>query len=418
MKILLVQPRITHIPSKIYHFLGKINNKLFVPSLTLEQLAALTPEQHDIHIIDERIGQKIRFNNYYDVVGISPITSCVNRAYEIADRFRKQDVPVILGGHHPSALPKEAKQHADSVLIGEAEYTWPQLLADLEKHRLKKFYHQDQIVNPNDIPAANREYTKGKYFFAALQATRGCPNRCEFCAISYMKLGAVYRERPIENVIEEIRTIPQHVLYFYDASLTTNPSYSKALFKEMGEEFNRTFSCNGNVNVLERDEELLKLASDAGCSRWYIGFESFSQDNINLIGKKSNKIETYAPAIKKIRDYGMDVTGLFMFGLDYDTPEVFRSTLEIINHDLELSVADFYCLTPFPGTPLFHRMEKEGRILTKDWSKYHIDNVVIQPKNMTSEELLEGVHWIRKEFYGIQNLIHHPNNMFFSLPLT
>lgn len=417
MKILLVQPRMSKSKPKISGFFSNISNKLLVPSLTLEQLAAITPPEHDIKIVDERIGQKINFNGGYDIIGISPFTPCVNRAYEIADIFRNKHATVVLGGHHPSALPKEAKQHCDSVLIGEAEYTWPTLLNDMKNDILQPYYRQNKTVDPKDIPSANREYTKGNYFIAAIQATRGCPNRCEFCAISYMKLGAIYRERPLKNVVEEIQSIPQSILFFYDASLTTNPTYSKSLFKEM-KGLHKKFSCNGNVNVLHKDEELLRLASEAGCTKWYVGFESFSQKNIDLIGKKSNIVEKYVPTVKKIRDHGMDVIGFFVFGLDYDTPDVFDSTLEIIQHDLELNIADFYILTPFPGTPLYDRLEKEGRIMTKDWAEYHLDNIVIKPKKMSSEELYNGVHRIRKQFYSIQNIYKRPLNIFFSKHLT
>ena len=165
---------------------------------------------------------------------------------------------------------------------------------------------------------------------------------------------------------------------------------------------NKKFTCNGNVGTLYKDEELLKLASDAGCIKWYIGFESFSQENISQIGKKTNKVEEYLPAIRKIRDYGMDIHGHFVFGLDHDTTDVFKSTLAAIN-DLELVTAEFHIMTPFPGTPLFDRLDKDGRITSKDWSAFMMNKVNFSPKHMTAEELLHGVQWMKKEFYSFNN---------------
>lgn len=417
MNILFVQPHLSEMqPSFRMRFLGRAFNKFFAPPLTLEQLYAITPEDHEVEIIDERIGKKINYDNHYDLVGITAFTAYVDRAYEIADNFKKRGIKVVLGGYHPSAVPEEAKQHADSVVIGEAEYTWPQVLNDAKNDSLKPFYIADRVVGQNDIPPARRDQTGSNYLFAAVQASRGCANRCEFCAISNMKYGAIVRKRPVDHVIGEIKTISQKHFHFYDPSLTLHPAYSKSLFKEM-KGLNKKFTCNGNVDTLYKDEELLKLASEAGCTKWYIGFESFSQKNIDQLGKKTNKVEEYAPAIKKIRDYGMDIIGLFMFGLDYDTPDVFDLTLNAIN-DLELDVANFSILTPYPGTPLYDRLDKEGRIISKNWSKYSWDKVVIKPKGMSSEELLQGALKIKKDFYSFHNFfqtIHKKRDMNLSL---
>jgi len=404
MNILLIQPRLSLIRQGfLKKSVEQAMNKFFAPPLSLEQLYAITPEENDVKIIDERIGKKIDFSEQYDIVGITAFTAYIDRAYEIADNFRKRGVPVVLGGYHPSALPEEAKKHADSVVIGEAEYSWPQLLNDAKNNKLKQYYVADRVVDQNDIVPARRDQTGGNALFAAVQASRGCPNRCEFCAISNMKYGAIVRKRPVDNVIEEIKTIPQKHMHFYDPSLTSHPSYSKSLFNKMIG-LNKKFTCNGNVGTLYKDEELLKLASEAGCTKWYIGFESFSQKNITQIGKKTNKIEEYRPAIKKIHDYGMDIHGHFVFGLDNDTTDVFKSTLKAIN-DLELTIAEFHIMTPFPGTPLFDRLDREGRILSKDWSKYMMSMVNFKPKLMSEEELCNGVDLLKKRFYSFNNFL-------------
>ncbi len=413
MKILLIQPHLSILQKNyLKRSVGKAMNKFYAPPLTLEQLYAITPEEHEVQIVDERIGKKINYDNCYDLVGITAFTAYIDRAYEIADTFRKQGTNVVLGGYHPSALPEEAKQHADSVVVGEAEYTWPQLLHDAKNSVLKPFYIADRVVDQNDIPSARRDQTGSNCLFAAVQATRGCPNRCEFCAISNMKYGAIVRKRPVDFVIDEIKTLSQKYLHFYDPSLTSHPAYSKSLFKKM-RGLNKKFTCNGNVGTLYKDEELLKLASEAGCTKWYIGFESFSQENISQIGKKTNKVEQYLPAIKKIHDYGMDIHGHFVFGLDHDTTDVFESTLAAINN-LGLTIAEFHIMTPFPGTPLFDRLDREGRIVTKDWSRYMMNMVNFKPKFMSQRELVEGVSFIKNRFYSFKNFsqtIHEREDM-------
>ncbi len=417
MNVLLVQPRLSLMKKGFWkRNLDQVLNKLYAPPLTLEQLYALTPEDYEVKIIDERIGNKIDYDGNYDLVGITAFTAYADRAYEIANEFKNRKKKVVLGGYHPSALPDEAKKHADSVVIGEAEYTWPKVLTDAENNSLKPFYIADRAVDQNDMPPAKRDQTGGNYFFAAVQASRGCPNRCEFCAISNLKYGAIVRKRPVDKVIEEIKSIPHKFLHFYDPSLTSHPAYSKSLFKEMAG-LNKKFTCNGNVGTLYRDEELLKLASEAGCIKWYIGFESFSQENISQIGKKTNKVEEYLPAIRKIHDYGMEIHGHFVFGLDHDTTDVFESTLEAIN-DLELVTAEFHIMTPFPGTPLFSRLDREGRIISKDWSRYMMNMVNFKPKLMTGGELLKGVRWLKKEFYSFDNfsrLVNKKEAMNFSV---
>jgi radical SAM superfamily enzyme YgiQ (UPF0313 family) len=416
MNILLVQPRLSILQKSFWkRYTEQAANKFYTPPLTLEQLYAIIPEHNEVTIIDERIGKKIDYDKQYDIVGITAFTAHINRAYEIADKLRKKGTKVVLGGYHPSAIPEEAKQHADSVVLGESEYSWPRLLKDVKNDSLKSFYMADKPVNQEDIPSAKRDQTGDKYFCAAVQASRGCPNRCEFCAISNMKHGAIVRKRPVNNVIEEIKTISQKYLHFYDPSMTSHPAYSKSLFKEMIG-LNKKFTCNGNVGTLYKDEELLKLASEAGCAQWYIGFESFSQKNISQIGKKTNKVEEYRPAIKKIRDHGMNIHGHFVFGLDNDGKDVFDTALSSIN-DLGLTTVEFHVQTPFPGTPLFDRLDREGRIISKDWSRYTLNNVNFKPKLMSEEDLFNGVCKLKERFYSFNNftqIIHKMEEMSFS----
>jgi radical SAM superfamily enzyme YgiQ (UPF0313 family) len=376
------------------------------PSLTLRQLAAITPKENSVELIDERF-KKINYSKSYDLVGISCFTYNAPRAYEIADEFRRRGVPVALGGYHPSALPEEAKQHADAVVIGEAEYSLPKLLMDLEKDDLKPFYHSKKFVDPNEIPPADHHIRFDSSFIESVQATRGCPNQCQFCAINKIE-GRILRLRPIENVIEEIKSIDKKRLFFVDASLTINPSYSKSLFREM-RGLNKKFDCCGNINVLTKDDEFLKLASEAGCELIQVGFESISQKSIDKINKKTNKVEDYARAIRKIKDHNIMVMGLFIFGFDTDTQDVFTKTLDAINQ-WNIDRAFFFVLTPYPGTPIFDKLDEEGQILTKDWSKYTQMQVVFQPKNISINELTNGTQRVIKDFHSISNSLRRSFN--------
>lgn len=398
MKILLVMPHPN--PKR------SIFSKFQYPSSTLQQVAAITPSEHDVTIIDERY-EPIRYSSEYDVVGISALTYNSYRGYEIAKQFRQMGVPVVFGGYHASLMPDEAKQHADSVVIGEAELTWPELLSDLKKGKLKPFYKNTRVVTAEEIPSARHDI--GTYtFWEAIQATRGCPTGCEFCAMNVVE-GKVFRGRPIDDIIEEIQGISAKTLFFADASLTINPKYSKDLFRAL-KEVNRKFHCFGNINVLARDDEFLKLSRDAGVEKWYLGIESISQQNIDQAGKGTNKVENYAKAIKKIRDNNMIVTGFFIFGLDFDTVKTFDATLKAI-YEWELDEASFSILTPYPGTRLFDRFEKEGLITNYDWSQYEEGKVNYKPKNMTQEELLEGIQRIAMDFYSVKSCVKRSFNV-------
>jgi len=368
-------------------------------SLALDQLAAITPRRHKVEIIDENRYDLIDVNKKYDLVAISFITQNALRAYEIADKFRNKGITVVVGGYHPSSLPDEAKQHADSVVIGEAELSWPKLLNDFEKGKMKPFYRQDEFVDPKIIPPARRDLVKGILLGGEVQASRGCPYKCDFCSIQNVE-GTKHRKRPIEDVVEEIKKMKSSFFFFADPSLTIDTKYTKDLFREL-KGLNKHFNCDGNVNALSNDEELIKLSKEAGCCSWWIGFESICKDSLKSVGKK-NKIENYARAIKKIRKHGVGVRGMFIFGFDYDTPDIFNETQKAINK-WQLDMAAFFILTPFPGTPIFKRFENEGRILTYDWSKYTPWNVVFKPKNMTIKELYFGTRNIAKNFFSLSN---------------
>jgi radical SAM superfamily enzyme YgiQ (UPF0313 family) len=373
----------------------------FVPTvITPRQLAAVTPLPHTVFIAEGN--QPIDFDATYDVVHINFKTALAPTAYYIADKFRHKGRIVVLSGYHPSALPEEAKQHADAVIVGDAVTLWPSVVTDLENGRLQPYYRLDRSWSSLTLPSTKHAHPRGYQFVNAIEATRGCPQRCDFCQDSNVRDGALFRTRPIDDVIEEITSLRQKIFFFTDFSLTIDLSYTKALFRGM-RGLRKKFICGGNVDVLAEDDELLRLSHDAGCIEWISGFETFTQEALDQVHKKTNLVEKYAAAVKKIHQHRMAVFGTFVVGFDEDTPDIFPAMQAHIQ-DLEIDAVNFAILTPYPGTPLFERLEREGRILTHDWSKYNRETVVFTPKNMSKEELEAGFVRLMRYFGSLPYL--------------
>ncbi len=402
MKILLIFPKIEH-GVTTHKDKGSWGSIIFgYPSITLPHLAALTPKKHSVKILNENY-EDIDYEEEYDLIGITCLTMTAPRVYEIADEYRKRGMKVVLGGYHPSALPKEAKEHADSIILGEAEISWLSLLKDLERGKLKPFYEQKENIDMASLPEIRWDLVHHKPILGGIQTTRGCPYNCEFCAISSF-FDRTVKQRPIENVVEEMKHMPHRLFIIHDPSLTINVRYTRSLFKEMiKEKVNKGWIANGNVNALARvDEKFLELARKSGCLEWFVGFESISQESLNGT-KKPNKAKDFHRMVKRVRKYGMGIQGGIIFGFDQDTPDIFDSTLDAL-YELGIDVMEFNILTPYPGTKLFERLERENRILTKDWSRYNQVDVVFQPKNMSPKELLDGTKKVAKEFYSMPKI--------------
>jgi len=372
----------------------------FISSIYARQLAAVTPKKHSVKVLEG--SKNIDFNEECDAVHIHFKTGTAPRAYEVADEFRKKGKTVILSGPHSSALPEEAKCHADSVIVGSAENLWPVALKDLEKDKLKPYYVSKGHIDQKSFRSADIAIPSG-IILGAIEATRGCPYKCDFCQESNIISGSIFRTRSIKDVVKEIKSLPQKFLFFCDVSMTIDVSYTKALFKSM-KDLNKKFVCEGNADVLAENEELLKLSYEAGCIEWTVGFESFTQQTLDGVHKKTNKVDDFALVVAKIHKYKMAILGNFIFGFDHDTPDVFEFTQENIDK-LGLDSARFAILTPYPGTPLMKRLEAEGRILTRDWSKYNRKNVVFEPKNMSKYDLQNGFIKISSNFNSIPNVI-------------
>lgn len=403
MKVLLVFPEIRH-GSSTYNDPGAWKIVFGYPIITLPHLAAITPDKHDVKIVNENY-DTLDYDEDVDLVGITTYTMTAPRAYKIADEFRRRGKTVVMGGYHVTALAEEALEHADCVVQGLAEVTWPRVLEDFEKGKLKRLYERDHDFDISKVPPLRRDLITHNPFLGAIQTTKGCPHTCEFCAISSF-CGRMVKQRPIKDVVKEIKSMPNKIFIIHDPHLTLNKKYAKELFKEMiKQKVHKQWVANGTTDVLATvDKDFLDLARKAGCVEWFVGFESVNQEALNETHKTHNQVENFSKLINRLHDYNMAVQGGIIFGFDHDTPDVFDTTLETINQ-WNMDVLEINILTPYPGTKLYEKLDNAGRIFTKDWTKYNQVEVVFDPKNMTPEELMHGARKVAKEFYSIPRII-------------
>jgi len=398
MKLLLILPK----NERSYWGQVSRSGRAGFVRLNLPTIAALTPKEWDVEILDARV-KPVDYNANIDIVGITGFTSEVPGAYEIADNFRKKGVTVVMGGVHVSAMPDEALQHANAVVIGEAELVWHKLLDDFKKGELKPRYKADRLCDMKNMAIPRRELLDRKMYsgYYTLQATRGCPFNCDYCAVTAF-FGNEFRIRQVDEVIEEIKGFNSKEFFFMDDNIVGRPKYAKELFRRLIP-LNVIWGSQASI-TMAKNLELLQLYAKSGGKYAFIGFESLSQKNLEKMNKGWNTAEGYREAIKKIHDAGINIVGSFVFGLDEDDPSVFRNTFDFIM-ETRLDAAQFHILTPLPGTVTYRTLEKEGRIIDRDWGKYHTGEVVFQPKGMTVEQLQSGYYWIFRKTYTIPNIL-------------
>ncbi|MHB8793736.1 MAG: B12-binding domain-containing radical SAM protein [Thermoleophilia bacterium] len=353
--------------------------------LTLPLMAALTPGKHEILVIDENV-EPLDFAIDVDLVAITCLTPTAPRAYEIADEFRKMGKRVVLGGVHPSLMAEEAAEHADSVVIGEAEEIWPELLADLEEGSLKSIYSAEHKPDLAGLPYPRRDLMKEDAYLniPKVETSRGCPFRCSFCSTTVF-YGPRMRFRPVDEVVAEVKSAEHRFVFFTDNNITANKSYAKRLFRAL-EPLGIFWLSQGSIDMAD-DEELMELAERSGCVGMLVGIESLSDENIADIGKKaSNRVSEYEDKIRIFHKHKIGLIGCFVFGFDGDDKSVFRKTIDFIKRN-NIDCPQLTVLTPYPGTSLRSELEAEGRIIHSRWEKYDVGNVVYLPRNMTPEEL-------------------------------
>lgn len=376
--------------------------KILAPPMSLPVLASLTPPDVEIHLVDEHV-EPVDLSEPADLVAVSCMTASAPRGYEIADRFRDRGVPVVMGGMHPSALPEEAAQHADAVVVGEAEGQWQQVFSDFAAGRPRQFYRANQRPELKDLPIPRRDLLPTNRYLTVnlVQTARGCPHTCSFCSVSPV-FGRRYRFRPIPEVIEEIRSLRSRWVAFPDDNIVANRSRAKELFEALMP-LNLRWVGQGDL-TMARDPELLELMARSGCMAMFIGLESISPESLASANKRINVRMDYEDAIRTIHRHNIDIIGSFVFGLDPDTPELFEQTVAFAQR-VKLAAAQFAVLTPFPGTPLYEQLKGEGRITSEDWAQYTMGHVVYQPRNMTAAQLMQGRMKAYRGFYSRPSIL-------------
>lgn len=395
MKIKLIAP--------YDHSEDKISSPFKLQRVNLPLLAALTPPGHTVTIVEEAFAPD-DVDQDVDLVGITVLTELAPRAYQIGDTYRRKGVKVVMGGIHPTVLPDEALEHADAVVVGEAEGLWPQLVTDADSGQMQRVYRAGKMTDLTGLPKPRREFfpkTKGNAYAPipiGVETSRGCPYDCEFCCIG-QTLGSQYRVRPVQEVIAEIEAIDSPYLFFVDDALGLDRKAAKKLFTEMIP-LKRQWLAQGTVSLAE-DPELLGLMRRSGCMGLLIGFESVQKGTQDEVNKIRNLSIDFFEAMHRFHGEGFGILGCFVFGFDYENRDVFDQTLEFIMRS-RIDCAQLRILTPYPGTRLYKRLLSEGRLLVDDWwlRGYPPDTLLYQPKGMTADELITGFARLNRQAYS------------------
>jgi radical SAM superfamily enzyme YgiQ (UPF0313 family) len=394
MKILLISPTIDAEQ--------RTNKGLMMPQLALYILEGLTPQGHEVKIIEEE-AEHIDLEQECDLVGISCMTANAPRAYELCLEFKKRGKTVILGGVHPTILPDEALQYADCVVVGEAEGVWETLLKDFQDNNLKRKYH---IPRPDLGKYVPKDFSKIikkiSFHLVPIMTSRGCPYDCDFCCVTNL-FGKKIRHIPVENVVRDIKESGAKNFMFLDDNIIGNPKYAKELFRAI-KPLKVKWVGQASVSLLVNDSELMQLAAESGCKALFFGIESVSEEQLKSMRKAIKEIENLENAFKKIKKAGILIHASMVFGFDSDTKETFNETVRFLVKN-KISSVSFNVLTPYPGTRIYENLKKENRLITDDWRYYDHNTVVFKPTNMTPYELQIGKVNARKQFYTISSVL-------------
>jgi len=366
-------------------------------------LAGFVRSPHQVAIVDE-YNQAVCLDTPADLVGITCNTPNAGHVYRLADSFRRRGKMVVLGGPHATLLPEEAKDHADAVVIGEAERTWPAVLEDAARGSLEPYYRDLGPPSLDGLPHARRDliYRRGVCGDTII-ATRGCPHRCTYCNLRQIYDGTP-RFRPVEEVVREVRTLRSALLTFWDDQLFMEPGYAFRLFERL-ESVGKRWAAMVTLTSAQHDR-LLAAAARAGCVCLFLGLESFSAESLRLANKAFNIVDRYADGIERIHRHGITVQAGIVFGFDGDDETTFESTLRQATR-MGIDGATVSILTPLPKTPLFEELQRDGRLLTNDWSYYNGKTAVaFQPACMSPEALWTGYMWFRRRFFSPACILH------------
>jgi radical SAM superfamily enzyme YgiQ (UPF0313 family) len=366
-------------------------------------IAGLTPDNWDITVRDEHV-ESSEVDGDVDLVGIQTYISSAGRAYELAARWQRRGAKVVLGGLHPTSMPYEAAEHADAVCIGPAETVWGRILDDYEHGRLQQFYRGRCEGSAALAPIPRRDLMNPRAYLIrhTMITSRGCPHSCDFCYKSSFWGATYYEPRPIADVERELSCIDDNLVFFLDDNLLANRRHARALFDVLRGS-GIVWQAAASLDVA-RDPHYLEEAYKAGCRSLFVGFESLSPENMRGNNKPVNAATDYAEACRRFHDAGIMINGSFVFGFDYDGPDVFDRTLEFTVEN-KILTASFHVLTPLPGTRAFERLEAEGRILHRNWNLYDTNHAVFRPRRMMPEQLEAGYSRAKRRFAACGSII-------------
>lgn len=399
LRVVLISPK-----GPLYRHRGGIWKKsLRYQPLTLTTLAAYIPSDLpiDVQLIDEGIAD-VPLDLQADLVGLTVITGTAMRAYELADGFRQRGIKVVLGGPHVTLIPDDAQPHADAIVTGYAEDTWPQLLRDFCAGQMQSRYTQAPNLDIGGRPFPRRDLLPSEHFLTnnVFEATRGCVHSCDFCVVP-TAWGKKPFHKPVAEVVADITQHGARKLIFIDLNLVAHRGYALELFKAL---IPLKLQWYGLATVLlANDPELLELCGRSGCRGLLMGLESISPANLKLTNKSFNSPDNYGRVVQRLHDHGIALQGCFVFGLDEDEPDVFLKTAEFAVQ-ARIDLPRFAVVTPFPNTALYKRLEAEGRILTKNWELYDAQHVVFQPAKMSIDQLQNGVETAWKHAYSFTSI--------------
>lgn len=387
--------------------------------ITMPYLASRVPQGWDVVHIDEE-AENLDWNVHADVAAITFHTPSAPHAYDIAARFRSRGACVAMGGPHVTLMPEEASQHADVIFIGEAEGLWEEFLKGFEAGSYLGVYQQIGAPSLEGSPHARKElFHRHDHTSGVLFATRGCPGQCDFCTVAVM-YGHKLRKRPVEEVTAEYASFHGRVVIFWDDNIVGDMEYAKRLCRAIAP-YRKWWTSQASIHA-GRDDEFLEVAARSGCKQLFLGLESISQPSMAEVNKSFNRVDEYLQIIGRIHSHGIAVQAGIVFGFDHDRPEIFERTIDFLE-DAGVQNATFNVLTPFPGTPLYRRMEAEGRILTRDWRRYNSrEDVVYQPKRMSGAELQAGFRYANDRFYSLPSMVKRLSRssvqLWWTLPLN
>jgi radical SAM superfamily enzyme YgiQ (UPF0313 family) len=368
-------------------------------------LAGLTPQGVDIRFYDDRM-EAVPLDEPTDLVAMSVETYTARRAYQIASEYRRRGVPVVMGGFHPTLVPDEASQYAEAIVVGEAERVWPDVIDDFGRGRMRRVYRAEGRPSLAGM-TPDRSIFEGKRYLpiGLVEAGRGCHFRCEFCAVQSF-FASTQTRRPVEEILDEVRRVDRKLIFFVDDNITSNMEQAKEFFRALAP-LRVKWVSQASINAAH-DEEFLRLVKASGCQGLLIGFESLKEENLRRMQKSFNTMKGgYEVALENLRRHGIRLYVTFILGYDDDDGDTFRETLDFARRHRFYMVA-FNHLTPFPGTPLYDRLEREGRLLFDRWwldPGYRYGMVPFAPRGMTAEAVKQRCIDARAAFYSVPSIV-------------